>query len=82
MRFFEELACGDLVADRGCLGDAEDGGEVERVGTVRERLLELPVDPQPLQRARESLQDFVRHRLGLLALLFAAGDQASSISCL
>ncbi len=58
MWFFEELACGVRVADRGRRADTEDGGEMERVGTVCEGLLELPVDPEPLQVGRESLQDF------------------------
>jgi hypothetical protein len=45
VRFFEKLACGGCVADRGRLGDVEDVGEVEWVGAVCEGLLELSVYP-------------------------------------
>jgi hypothetical protein len=45
----QELPGGGGVADGGGVVDAEHGGEVERVGAAGEGLVELPVDPQPLE---------------------------------
>jgi hypothetical protein len=45
----QELACCGGVADGGFFVDAEDGGQVQRVGAVGECLFELAVDGQMLQ---------------------------------
>lgn len=56
MAVCEELARVGGVADRGGLGDVEDGGQAQRVEADRECFLELPVDPQVLDGGRRPAQ--------------------------
>lgn len=56
MRAGQELPCGGCVADGGAVVDAEDGGQVQRVGVVGEGFFELAVDAQPFQGGGLSAQ--------------------------
>ena len=56
MRALQQLACVDGVADCRGVADAEDRGEMERIGTMDESLFELAVDPQPFKGRGQSPQ--------------------------
>lgn len=60
MRPLQRLASGVGVADRGRRIDAAHHGQVERIGTVGQRFLELPVDAEPPRGGQAARHRIVR----------------------